>query len=546
MSGNTEFQRALNRYRQYREKALNLLRWYVFPWFKLRVIKGVLIGAHHGPLKGAHVTLNGWRSVKTDSQGRFAFFFVLRKINFLTVEWREAELIDWIKIDLSQQRVSKLKLKWPLLVRGELVDEQGLPLVQIPVAFNQNQITKTDAHGAFIFPIDSDLTEQSDQLTFQLLGHSFVHHFKANPQAHMLHRFMYTKDRGLFHLEDRASAQVQATLISSFNERIRWVLRASFVLIIFTLVLNFFVTKQQQTELELLSTHSSSTNPRDEQDEKQNKWRNAGVLERTSQSIDQSSAESSDESSDESGNEFSNESSEKNAHIVTRETSKQDHPQKYVRPSIFEGLSQQQRSNSSSKSSANLPAKPSSSSSSSQTVENHEDLEIFEEPMCRSMEFTYKNYYVPRGMEGILLSLVFGHWQSWRDDLSLFNGLSRHDQLQAGQRIKLKLPLHTWSIYEHQDEDSWQKLLELAHCQEAENLCRQLIQAWNPHVYLRRLKKRNQLLINLSLLQRRPYEGATLARIEGLRRGSVPKRRRPRVDIPKNCKILDYLSSDSL
>ena len=162
------------------------------------------------------------------------------------------------------------------------------------------------------------------------------------------------------------------------------------------------------------------------------------------------------------------------------------------------------------------------------------------------MEFTYKNYYVPRGMEGILLSLVFGHWQSWRDDLSLFNGLSRHDQLQAGQRIKLKLPLHTWSIYEHQDEDSWQKLLELAHCQDAENLCRQLIQAWNPHVYLRRLKKRNQLLINLSLLQRRPYEGATLARIEGLRRGSVPKRRRPRVDVPKNCKIPNSLSSDSL
>ena len=203
MSGHTEFQRALNRYRFYRDRLSQLLRYYLLPWLKPRVIKGVMIGSHHGPLKGARVSLNGWRSIKTDSQGRFTFYFVLRKINYLTVEWREAELINWIRIDLTRQRVLELKLKWPLLVRGELVDEQGQAIVQVPVALNQQQVTKTDAHGAFIFPVEPDSSDHFDQLSFQLSGHSFVHHFKANPQAHLLHRFMHSDGKGLFHIEYR-------------------------------------------------------------------------------------------------------------------------------------------------------------------------------------------------------------------------------------------------------------------------------------------------------------------------------------------------------
>ena len=299
MSGHTEFQRALNRYRLYRNRILQLLRNYLLPWFRLRVIKGVMIGAHHGPLKGARVTLNGWRSIKTDSKGRFAFYFILRKINFLTVEWREAELINWIRIDLTRQRVSKLKLKWPLLVRGELVDEHGQPLVQVPVALNQNQMTKTDAHGAFIFPVDSDSNVQFDQLSFQLLGHSFVHHFKANPQAHLLHRFMYTEGKGLFHLEDRPAAQVQAKQIYSFNERLRWGLRLSFALVIMFLIINFFITQQHQDELDQLMAHqeqtvrgpiqsySSLSNRSSLSKSETSKWRHAGLLERNKESAKQ-------------------------------------------------------------------------------------------------------------------------------------------------------------------------------------------------------------------------------------------------------------------
>ena len=153
------------------------------------------------------------------------------------------------------------------------------------------------------------------------------------------------------------------------------------------------------------------------------------------------------------------------------------------------------------------------------------------------MEFIYRNYYVPRGMEGILLSLVFGHWQSWRDELSIYNGLSRHHQLQAGQRVKLKLPLYAWSLYTHQDQSSWSQLLKLAKCEKSLTFCRQMIQAWNPHILLKRMRKRDQLLINLQLLQRRPFGGATLSRIEGLRRGSTPRRRKPRLNLDKHCKL---------
>ena len=527
MSGHTEFQRALNRYRLYRNRILQLLRHYLLPWFRLRVIKGVMIGAHHGPLKGARVTLNGWRSIKTDSKGRFTFYFILRKVNFLTVEWREAELINWIRIDLTRQRVSKLKLKWPLLVRGELVNEQGQPLVQVPVALNQIQVTKTDAHGAFIFPVDSDSKDQFDQLSFQLLGHSFVHHFKANPQAHLLHRFMYTEGKGLFHLEDRPAAQVQAKQIYSFNERLRWGLRLSFALITMFLIINFFMTQQRQDELDklmiyqeqavdgLVKSHHSLSNMSPPSINETTKWRHAGLLERKKDSLQENQIA-------------------QGLHLKDQALKREPDQKNSRRPSIFDGLSGKKHT-----------SKPSVNDAKN-TMIDPEAFEEFDIPKCQSMEFVYRNYYVPRGMEGILLSLVFGHWQSWRNDLSLFNGLNRHDQLQAGQRVKLKLPLHTWSIYKHVDESSWQKLLKQTGCLHAKNLCRKLIQAWNPHVYLRRLKKRDQLLINFSLLKRRPYGGATLSRIESLRRGSVPKRRKPRLQMPKNCKLLNSLTADLL
>jgi hypothetical protein len=163
------------------------------------------------------------------------------------------------------------------------------------------------------------------------------------------------------------------------------------------------------------------------------------------------------------------------------------------------------------------------------------------------MEFTYNSYVVPRGMEGILLSLVFGRWQSWRDELSSFNRLDRHHQLQAGQRIKLKLPLLSWSMYQHQNIQSWRNLLKRGACDERSlKLCKQLIQAWNPHLSIKRLRRGDLLLINVDLLRQRPFEGTTLSRIEKLRRSHQRRRRRPRIRLASNCSLDSPISVSAL
>ena len=479
MSGNTELQRALNRYRIHQVRVLSWCRRYVFPIFRLRVIKGVIIGAHHGPLRGVRITLNGWKTITTDDQGHFAFHFVFRPVSYLTVEWREAELINWIKVDATRQRISELKLKWPPLVRGQLVDSEGTPISLVAVAFNHQQIAQTDAHGTFIFPLDEELSEGSDQLVFQVGDYSYVHHFKANPKAHLLHRFMLSESEGLFHLEDRPAAQAVAKQLSQFTERLKWGLRASIFLIIFYVVLNVIITQQNKEALTQLN-HRQDIHLVSQLDEQTSvKSDKVSLLERNTQAKHQT-----DESNED-------------------------------RSSVFEGTMKR----------ANL-----------------DDLvDGFDQPECQSMEFIYRNYYVPRGMEGILLSLVFGHWQSWRDELSIYNGLGRHDQLQAGQRVKLKLPLYAWSLYKHENASSWSELFKMAKCQGSETLCKLLIQSWNPHVPLHKIRKRDQLLINLMLLKRRPFEGATLSRIEGLRRGNTPRRRSPRIKLAKDCKLRSSL-----
>lgn len=496
MSGNTEFQRAVNRFNAHKTKALRWLRRYMLPLLRLRVIRGVIIGAHHGPLRGAKITLNGWRTLQSDDRGRFNFRFVFRPVSSLTVEWREAELVNWIEVDATHQRVSNLKLKWPALVRGQVIDRQGVPMTQVPVALNRSQITKTDAHGTFIFPLEEEKTESSDQLVFQLGEYSFVHHFKANPQAHLLHRFMLSEAEGLYHIEDRASAQAMSKSVSILAERLRRCFWVGISIIIIYLMINMVVTQRynDHTPQLISDQHASQLNRMTDSENKgaTSPWSSAGLLERAPD------------------------------HDLKEENSSADKQ----RPPLWD---QGDEGSSAEVSVLDIPIDGSGESSAL--------LDDEDQPQCSAMEFTYLRYYVPRGMEGILLSLVFGHWQSWRDDLSLFNGYDRHHELQAGQRLKIKLPLHRWSRYQHQGEESWRKLLALGQCELDEKMCMQLLQAWNPHVSIKRLRKRNQLLINLSLLKNRPFEGATRTRVEGLRRGGVPRRQRPRLKLPSACSL---------
>ena len=485
MSGQTELERNLRRLKNRYDVVVAWWRTYILPLFKLREIRGVLIGQHFGPLAGARVTLNGWRTVKTDRRGMFCFRFVLRPVSSLTVEWHEAELSDWIEVKASRQ-VTELKLKWPLLIRGQVVNPQGAPISQMLVMLNRNIVTHTDAHGTFIFPQSQLTTSPSDQLLFQWEGQSYVHHFKSNPQDHLLHRFMLDHDEGLYHLEDRPAAQALSPNLNRFARRVKIALISALILVALLFVALTLWYGDPQHKL-TLAIHSDAPVS----------FTRAGALERN---------------------------------LDHDPTSTRD-----ARPPMWDEVSND--------SSGDTPQSDSSGPRPAIAQSEGEDEPLEEPAPCQEMEFTYNGYIVPRGMEGILLSLVFGRWQSWRDELSVFNRLDRHHQLQAGQRIKLKLPLLSWSMYQHQDAQSWRQILQESGCDEdALKLCKQLVQAWNPHLSIRRLRRGDMLLMNVDLLRTRPFEGTTLSRIEKLRRSPQRRRRRPRLKLASNCSLVAPLS----
>ena len=469
MSGEAELERTLRQIKRVRDKLIEFWRKNLRPLTRFPVIRGVLIGRHSGPLSGARITLNGWRTVSTNRQGQFTFRFVFRPVNLITVEWREAELVNWIRVESKHRRVTRLKLKWPPLIRGQVVNSKGEPVTQLPVVLNEEQVTSTDAHGTFIFPLTDEQEHSTDQLLFKHLGQTFVHHFKASPQEQILHRFILDDQGGLYHLEDLPSAQASVERINLFAQRLwlRLGITCGLCLIILILISHF---TPQDSPIGDMHNRARS------QHEPQQTWQRAGLLERQTVAQDQPSSP--------------------------------NNPPMWYEQSKELGTSDEGRE------------------------------ELFEHKLCSQMEFTYRSYVVPRGMEGILLSLIFGRWQSWRGELSTFNGLASDHQLQAGQRVKLKLPLHPWSIYYHSDEKSWRQLMAKASCQESHELiCKRLIQAWNPHAIVSRLRKGDQLLVNLDLLTRRPFEGATYKRIEGLRRSPQRRRSRARLNFATGCQL---------
>lgn len=486
MGGQTELERALRKIKSRLDLLSLWWRSHLVPLFTLREIQGVIIGQHFGPLAGARVTLNGWRSVQTDSTGRFRFRFVLRPISSLTVEWHEVELSDWILVG-PHQRVTELKLKWPLLIRGQVVDPQGSPVTQLMVQLNDHLVTKTDAHGTFLFPQTDQDERPSDKLLFTQGDQLFLHHFRSHPQEHLLHRFLLDPQRGLYHLEDYPRGQAVTPSISRFARWVRWSTLGGLMLIalfLVTLSMNSQLAPLEASpDLAYASTQGESS-PLLKSAEA--KWENVGMLERSPHEAQRAEGQSRPPLWDESSGE-----------------------------SLMRGAMSEREG------------------------EDDTSDEPREDPLpCQEMEFTYLSYIVPKGMEGILLALVFGEWQSWRGNLSKFNGLDSQHQLQAGQRIKLKLPLKTWSLYRHESAQEWRRLLSVGQCDDTSlRLCRQLLQSWNPHVKISRLRKGDQLLINLDLLQRRPFEGTTLGRVESLRRSSGRRRSRPRIRVSERCAL---------
>ena len=162
---------------------------------------------------------------------------------------------------------------------------------------------------------------------------------------------------------------------------------------------------------------------------------------------------------------------------------------------------------------------------------------------CNQIEFKYSFYYVPRGMEGFLLSRVFGQWQSW-NSLSQDNYL-KNKTLQAGQKLRMKLPLYSWKLFKVRPKESINDVLKALDCPpDTSWVCKQLIQVWNSHIKVQHLRKNEVLLVNPTLLKTHPFGEETLKRLENVKRFRLPirlRRREPVIRIPKGCKSLSFI-----
>jgi hypothetical protein len=191
------------------------------------------------------------------------------------------------------------------------------------------------------------------------------------------------------------------------------------------------------------------------------------------------------------------------------------------------------------------PQTPSDPESAEGAEEERVALE--DEPSrCDAIEFTYRNYRVPRGMEGFLLSILFGSWQRWEGDLSTLNGVREARQLQAGQQVRLMLPLHEWRLFTLQPQEGAAELRAALGCQEAHiNTCLMIVQLWNPHLDLRALRKGDQLLLNPSLLRPEAFSADVYRRMEKVKRLRGVRLPRPRLTAPQGCQVTPLRSTES-
>jgi hypothetical protein len=503
---NTELQRALRKIQSRWNRLRDFIQFEFAPLFRLRSLKGVILDPRGRPIHGVRVSLNGWRHVITDEEGAFSFHLIWHRVYSLSLQWRGAELTNWIQVNAHRDRVTDLKLRWPLLLRGQLINIEGHPLSQVNVKLNDRYMTQTDIHGAFFFPRLEGDQVRFERFMFDIDDVSFIHHFNLNLDSNVLYRFLY-HEGSLYHVDEQSQALPNSAYVSTLAQQFSWAKRSVFALLTL-IVLSIFIKPSTsfnpQAMLRNQPQKLATINPR------------SSAVGLTSRFDDTSSTKT-------------------NADLPTLDDlyPARDDDEGVERPpsplsSTDLTSANDSRSGASIKGAQITP---------SLELEGENFLEgIKPEEECQDVEFKYYGYSVPRGMEGILLSIIFGRWQSWGEDLSKMNRMKKSDQLQAGQRIKLMLPLFPWRIFHVSSSDTAPKLLNKMGCKE-EPICSSLIQAWNPHLDLRSLRKGDQLLMNPSLLLKRPFTADSVKRIEKTKRFRAGRRKRPKLRFPKNCAL---------
>ena len=184
----------------------------ISPYLRPKTIRGQLLNHAGEPVPNAAVTLNRFRQTWTDRRGEFSFRLVFRPDYHLTLEWRDLELSNWIHGRLSDRPVTQLRLHFPALIRGQLLDRQEQPIAGVPVFLDQSYSSYTDLHGCFAFPREEEgslpkpaeekNTEVKDwehQLAFRLEGQSFTHALQIESAGDVQLAFLYDND-ALFHI----------------------------------------------------------------------------------------------------------------------------------------------------------------------------------------------------------------------------------------------------------------------------------------------------------------------------------------------------------
>ena len=455
MSHHPELKRALKRYGRARD-AVGRALTRALRWLHIRQVRGDFMGTDGLPLEGARVTLGDLRSTLTDSEGRFSFW-VLGGSYSLSIAWGGVELRRWVRLQTRDDGPTEVRLRWPSLIRGQILCERQLPAQGVEVSLNGQYRTFSDSYGAFSFPRFEGEEVSFERFVFQVGGRSFVHHFRPNLPSDPLHVFLLQRGE-LFHVRDLPHTAPFTELRANLSLRYRaaqWVGWCFLALLMASPLFRPALPAPPPPPPEAMLR----------------------------------------------------------AHLMSTVTS--------AAPGRAE------------------PPEPPRARLDEDEEEEEERVALEDEPSrCDAIEFSYRQYKVPRGMEGFLLALLFGSWQRWDGDLAPLNDINEDRQLQAGQFVRLMLPLHEWRLFTLQPQEGAAELRAALACDEAQiNTCLQLAQVWNPHLDLRALRKGDQLLINPSLLQPGAFPAEAYRRLEKLKRLRGFRASRPRVSTPLGCAL---------
>jgi hypothetical protein len=147
-----ELKQAIQDFKQKKEKVSSFFFSEIYPYFRRRTLKGLVLNHLNMPLAGLKLSLNQKYHTTTDENGYFCFEDIFASSYSLSLEWEGTALLKWIEGNFRGVAELELKIKWPELIRGQIVNKFELPIKDMKIMLNEQWETKSDIHGYFFFP----------------------------------------------------------------------------------------------------------------------------------------------------------------------------------------------------------------------------------------------------------------------------------------------------------------------------------------------------------------------------------------------------------